>query len=85
MRCGITLLGDRVSPRCTAADGLMVVSLQRGHLTSCETLPVEISSPLDLLAELKRDERRKEVPRSHEQASRCKRCGFRQVCDQKVA
>ena len=54
MRCGITLLGDRVSPRCTAADGLMVVSLQRGHLTSCETLPVEISSPLDLLAELKR-------------------------------
>ena len=54
MRCGITLLGDRVSPRCTAADGLMVVSLQRGRLTSCETLPVEISSPLDLLAELKR-------------------------------
>lgn len=32
----------------------MVVSLQRGHLTACETLPVEISSPLDLLAELKR-------------------------------
>ena len=54
MRCGITLLGDRVSPRCTAADGLMVVSLQRGRLTSCETLPVEIASPLDLLAELKR-------------------------------
>ena len=54
MRCGITLLGDRVSPRCTAADGLMVVALQRGRMTSCQTLPMEISSPLDLLAELKR-------------------------------
>jgi CRISPR-associated exonuclease Cas4 len=43
------------------------------------------ASLLDLLAEMKRDERRKEVPRSHEQASRCKRCGFRQVCDQKLA
>ena len=30
------------------------------------------------------DERRKEIARSHEQASRCKRCGFRDVCDQKV-
>jgi CRISPR-associated exonuclease Cas4 len=43
------------------------------------------ASLLDLLAEMKRDERRKEVDRSHEQASRCRRCGFRQVCDQKVA
>lgn len=43
------------------------------------------SSLLDLLAEMKRDERRKEVARSHEQVSRCKRCGFRDVCDQKIA
>lgn len=43
------------------------------------------ASLLDLLVEMKRDERRKEVDRSHEQASRCKRCGFRQVCDQKAA
>ena len=43
------------------------------------------ASLLDLLAEMKRDEAKKEVPRSHEQASRCKRCGFRDVCDQKVA
>jgi len=43
------------------------------------------SSLLDLLAEMKRDERRKEIPRSHEQASRCKRCGFRDVCDESLA
>jgi hypothetical protein len=42
------------------------------------------ASLLDLLAEMKRDEAKKEVPRSHEQASRCKRCGFRDVCDQRV-
>jgi uncharacterized metal-binding protein len=54
MRCGITLLGNRVSPRCTAADGLTVVDLHRGSLTSCQDCPVEISSALDLLAEIKR-------------------------------
>lgn len=43
------------------------------------------ASLLDLLAEMKRDERRKEVPRSHEQASRCKRCGYRDACDQSLA
>ena len=42
------------------------------------------SSLLELLAEMKRDEHRKDVPRSHEQASRCARCGFRKVCDQSL-
>ena len=42
-------------------------------------------SLLELLTEMKRDEFRKDVPRSHEQAARCKRCGFREVCNQKVA
>ncbi len=42
-------------------------------------------SLLELLTEMQRDWMKKEVPRSHEQASRCKRCGFREVCDQKVA
>ncbi len=42
------------------------------------------NSLLDLLAEMKRDEAKNEVLRSHDQASRCKRCGFRDVCDQKV-
>ena len=43
------------------------------------------SSLLDLLAEMKRDEHKKEVGRSHEQAARCVRCGFRKICDQKLA
>ncbi|HMB21503.1 MAG: CRISPR-associated protein Cas4 [Chloroflexota bacterium] len=43
------------------------------------------SSLLDLLAEMKRDEHKKEVGRSHEQAARCTRCGFRKICDQKLA
>ena len=43
------------------------------------------SSLLDLLAEMKRDEHKPDVPRSHEQAARCARCGFKHVCDQSLA
>jgi CRISPR-associated exonuclease Cas4 len=43
------------------------------------------SSLLDLLAEMKRDEHKKEVARSHEQVARCTRCGFRKICDQSLA
>ena len=42
-------------------------------------------SLLELVTEMKRDGMKKEVARSHEQASRCKRCGFRSVCDQSLA
>lgn len=42
------------------------------------------ASLLALLAEMKRDEHKKDVPRSHEQASRCARCGYRKVCDQSL-
>jgi CRISPR-associated exonuclease Cas4 len=41
-------------------------------------------SLLELLTEMKRDGMKKEVLRSHEQASRCRRCGFRSVCDQSL-
>jgi len=43
------------------------------------------SKLLDLLVEMKRDHHKADVPRSHEQASRCTRCGYRKVCDQKLA
>jgi len=43
------------------------------------------ASLLELLAEMRRDESRAEVGRSHEQASRCARCGFRDVCDQSLS
>ena len=40
---------------------------------------------IDLLIEMKRDEHKKEVPRSHEQTGRCAKCGFKNVCDQSLA
>jgi CRISPR-associated exonuclease Cas4 len=43
------------------------------------------NSLVDLLVEMKRDEHKKEVPRSHEQAARCAKCGFKHACDQSLA
>jgi CRISPR-associated exonuclease Cas4 len=43
------------------------------------------SSLLDQLAMIKRDEVRTNVPRSHEDAARCRACGFRKVCDESLA
>ena len=40
---------------------------------------------LDLLAEIRRDETRAEVNCSHAEPARCVRCGFRKVCEQKLA
>ena len=42
------------------------------------------ASLLDLLAEMRRDEARSDVDRSHEQAARCARCGFRRICDRSL-
>lgn len=39
---------------------------------------------LDQLAEMKRDEYRTQVDRSHEQPARCRSCGFRKICDQNL-
>lgn len=39
---------------------------------------------LDLIADMRIDERRAEVQRSHEDEQRCRGCGFRQVCDQRL-
>lgn len=39
---------------------------------------------LDVLADMRRDEYRSSVERSHEQAARCRGCGFRRVCDQRL-
>ena len=38
----------------------------------------------DLLVEMKRDELKKDIPRSHEQTGRCAKCGFRKHCDQSL-
>jgi CRISPR-associated exonuclease Cas4 len=42
------------------------------------------SQLLEILAEMRRDEMRTQVMRSHESAARCSRCGFRVACDQRL-
>jgi CRISPR-associated exonuclease Cas4 len=39
---------------------------------------------LAVLAEIRTCERRREIPRSHDDPHRCIRCGFRSVCDQRL-
>lgn len=39
---------------------------------------------LDVLAEMRRDERREEVNRSHEIPARCAKCGYRNMCEEKI-
>jgi len=43
------------------------------------------SALLEQLAEMRRDEMRRDVPRSHEDPARCRGCGFRKICDQKLS
>jgi len=40
---------------------------------------------LDRLADIRRDDARRDVPRSHEEAARCRKCGFRDACDRSLA
>lgn len=42
------------------------------------------SALLELLAGMKRNGFRKDVPRSHTEPARCMKCGFRKTCDQKL-
>lgn len=43
------------------------------------------SALLDVLAEMRRDERRPSVDCSHQSPARCRGCGYRQICDQRLA
>ena len=40
---------------------------------------------LDLIADMRRSENHGDVARSHEDEQRCRRCGFREACDQRLA
>ena len=42
------------------------------------------STLLDLLTEMRQNEFRSDVDRSHEQVARCRRCGYRNLCDQSL-
>jgi CRISPR-associated exonuclease Cas4 len=39
---------------------------------------------VDLLVEIQRDTHKKNIPRSHEQPARCAKCGYRNVCDERL-
>ena len=43
------------------------------------------SALLDLLADIRRDEHRLNVERSHDDEQRCHRCGYRNACDERLA
>lgn len=43
------------------------------------------SSTLALLSEMRNQERRNELPRTHESIARCRSCGFRSICDQRLS
>lgn len=40
---------------------------------------------LDILAEMRRDDTKSEISCSHAEPARCVRCGYRKVCEQKLA
>ncbi|MBN1667154.1 MAG: CRISPR-associated protein Cas4 [Anaerolineales bacterium] len=45
----------------------------------------ELESQLaNLLIEIRNDERKKELPRSHNSPRRCQRCGYQTTCDQRL-
>jgi CRISPR-associated exonuclease Cas4 len=39
---------------------------------------------LAALDELRGDDRRKELPRSHDEPARCAHCGYRDTCDERL-
>ena len=43
------------------------------------------SELLNLLDEMRLAQRKRSLPRSHDQPARCARCGFRNICDQRLS
>ena len=40
------------------------------------------ASLLEILTDIRQNENKKDIPRSHASTARCQRCGFRTICDQ---
>lgn len=55
-----------------------------GRTFAVDYTPALEEALLDLLAEMRVQERRGEPSRSHDEAARCRACGFRHVCDQRL-
>jgi len=57
--------------------------------TASQTYTIDYTPQLEaalltVLEEMRSQERRKDVPRSHQSPNRCKSCGFRESCDQRL-
>lgn len=53
MRFGISLLCNRVSPRCTIADSVLLVTSNRGRILGCDRIQVAGNAWIDLLKLIK--------------------------------
>jgi CRISPR-associated exonuclease Cas4 len=56
-----------------------------GQTFAIDFTPELETALLDLLAEMRQHERKREVARSHESPARCAGCGYRGLCDQSLA
>ncbi len=56
MRFGIPLLGDRVAPRCTVADGIVFGTVKRGRITYRRQIRQEVQNGLDLSLALRENQ-----------------------------
>jgi CRISPR-associated exonuclease Cas4 len=57
----------------------------RNRVFAVDYTPEREERLVDLLTEIRQQARRGPASRSHEEAARCARCGFRSVCDQKLS
>jgi CRISPR-associated exonuclease Cas4 len=55
-----------------------------GRDFAVEFTPALEAALLSLLGRLRQDERRQDVPRSHDEKNRCLRCGFFEICNQRL-
>jgi uncharacterized metal-binding protein/predicted Fe-Mo cluster-binding NifX family protein len=52
MRWGIPLIADRVAPRCTCADTLLLATVSGGRVVSCTRMDLTVGSAVELVAAL---------------------------------
>ncbi len=53
MRYGAPILRNRIAPRCSFAEGILIVTIARGRRLQFDRFPISIGSPFDLVSVLK--------------------------------
>ncbi len=59
-------------------------SSKTGRTYAIDYTPQLEAALLDLLGDMRQQERRRDIKRSHESASRCSGCGYHSICDQRL-